>query len=84
MRRLLKFGWAVSDALVRVLASLDSHTTVRFTHIRQTCRHCGADLVLDEDGMWVDPEATGDDETWRATCPAHDTFVAEHEPAEAL
>lgn len=43
------------------------------------CRHCGRGIVL-EDGVWIDPEATGDDAIWRETCDAHDTFTAEHEP----
>jgi hypothetical protein len=46
------------------------------------CKHCGRSICLDEDGRWVDPEATGDDRLWRETCDAHDTFVAEHEPRE--
>ena len=45
-----------------------------------TCRHCGRVIVLDN-GLWVDPEATGDDSVWRETCDAHDTFIADHEPA---
>lgn len=44
------------------------------------CRHCSREIVRDADGRWVDPEATGDDEVWRETCDAHDTFVADHEP----
>lgn len=47
------------------------------------CRHCGRSIVRDEDGVWVDPEATGDDEIWRETCDSHDTFTAEHEPVAA-
>jgi hypothetical protein len=42
------------------------------------CRHCGRRIELD--GVWIDPEATGDDSIWRETCDAHDTFMAEHEP----
>lgn len=45
-----------------------------------TCRHCGRTIV-NEDGRWIDPEATGDDSVWRETCDAHDTFAAEHEPS---
>jgi hypothetical protein len=44
------------------------------------CRHCSRRIVLDN-GLWVDPEATGDDSVWRETCDAHDTFIADHEPA---
>jgi hypothetical protein len=43
------------------------------------CKHCKRRIVQ-EDGRWVDPEATGDDSVWRETCDAHDTFTAEHEP----
>jgi hypothetical protein len=35
---------------------------------------------VNEDGVWVDPDATGDDSVWRETCDAHDTFIADHEP----
>lgn len=45
-----------------------------------TCKHCDRVIVLDGD-VWVDPEATGDDSVWRETCDAHDTFIADHEPA---
>lgn len=44
-----------------------------------TCRHCHR-VIVNENGRWIDPEATGDDSVWRETCDAHDTFVAEHEP----
>lgn len=43
------------------------------------CRHCDRAIIL-VDGAWIDPRATGDDEMWRETCDAHDTFTAEHEP----
>lgn len=46
------------------------------------CRHCERRIVFVEEDGWVDPEATGDDSIWRETCDAHDTFRAEHEPAE--
>lgn len=48
----------------------------------ETCKHCGRSIELDGD-VWVDPHATGDDSLWRETCDAHDTFVADHEPADA-
>lgn len=44
------------------------------------CRHCGRSIVHEGGGVWVDPEATGDDSVWRETCDSHDTFTAEHEP----
>lgn len=43
------------------------------------CRNCGRDVVL-EAGVWVDPDATGDDAMWRETCDASETFTAPHEP----
>ena len=46
---------------------------------KATCKHCSRAIVDSDDG-WVDPEATGDDVIWRATCDAHDTRTAEHEP----
>lgn len=47
-----------------------------------TCRHCERGIVK-EHGIWIDPEATGDDRIWRETCGAHDTMTAEHEPVDA-
>lgn len=44
-----------------------------------TCQHCGREIVL-VDGAWIDPDASGDDVTWREVCDSHDTFIAEHEP----
>ncbi len=51
-----------------------------FLRSQTECRHCGRRIVLDPVDGWVDPEATGDDRTWRETCDAHDTFEARHEP----
>lgn len=48
-----------------------------------TCRHCQREIVQ-EDGTWVDPQATGDDSVWRETCDSHDTFAADHEPSTLL
>jgi hypothetical protein len=45
-----------------------------------TCRHCERPIEYHTDDGWVDPEATDDDEIWRQSCDAHDTFTAEHEP----
>lgn len=46
-----------------------------------TCIHCERGIAYSEaDDTWIDPEATGDDETWRESCDAHDTFTADHEP----
>lgn len=47
-----------------------------------TCQHCFRTIHQDNEGRWIDPEATGDDSMWRETCDAHDTFTAEHEPIE--
>lgn len=47
--------------------------------MRAECRHCGR-VIVNENGTWVDPNATGDDAVWRETCDAHDSFTAEHEP----
>ncbi len=47
-----------------------------------TCKHCGRRITNDDGLGWIDPEATGDDSIWRETCDEHDTFEAEHEPAE--
>lgn len=47
------------------------------------CRHCHRAIRM-EDGVWIDPEATGDDSVWRETCDAHDTFQAEHEPPDDI
>lgn len=46
-----------------------------------TCKHCERTIVQ-ENGAWIDPEATGDDEMWRESCESHDTFPAEHEPTD--
>jgi len=43
------------------------------------CQHCGRTIEWSE-GIWIDPQATGDDSVWRETCDAHDAFTAEHEP----
>ena len=46
------------------------------------CVHCERPIVQQEDGIWIDPEATGDDSIWRETCQTHDTFIANHEPLD--
>lgn len=45
------------------------------------CRHCDRS-IQQENGVWVDPEATGDDNVWRETCDANETFAANHEPMD--
>ncbi len=50
------------------------------------CSHCERPIEWignpprGRSGIWIDPEATGDDSIWRETCDAHDTFEAKHEP----
>jgi hypothetical protein len=44
-----------------------------------TCLFCKRAIVL-VDGLWIDPEATGDDSIWREVCDSHDTFIADHVP----
>lgn len=48
--------------------------------MQATCKHCQRAITRTADGIWIDPEAMGDDAIWRETCDAHDTFTAEHEP----
>ena len=48
------------------------------------CRFCGREIMRDGEGVWIDPQATGDDEIWRETCDAHDTIMADHEPDRPL
>ena len=46
------------------------------------CEHCERAIVNDQ-GTWVDPHATGDDIIWRETCDAnHGSFTAYHEPED--
>ena len=47
--------------------------------IDMECQYCGRDIIQ-IDGIWVDPLATGDDAVWRETCDSHDTFLADHAP----
>lgn len=44
-----------------------------------TCQHCHR-AIVNRGGVWIDPEATGDDSVWREVCDGHDTFAADHEP----
>lgn len=64
------------DSVTRGLEEEAPYDDERGTH---ACRHCGRSIA-NESGVWVDPEATGDDGVWRETCDSHDTFTAEHEP----
>ena len=51
--------------------------------MRTTCTHCDRLIIMD-DGVWIDPLATGDDSIWGETCNAHDSMFAEHEPSLAV
>jgi hypothetical protein len=47
------------------------------------CKHCTRDITQVLPGIWIDPEATGDDSVWRETCDAnHEDRIAAHEPEE--
>ena len=50
---------------------------------KRECKHCHRRVENDE-GNWIDPEATGDDVTWRETCDANDVFDARHEVDEEV
>lgn len=52
-----------------------THSTTTTHH----CRYCDRPITLVGD-IWVDPDATGDDDIWRETCDAATTFVAHHQP----
>lgn len=45
-----------------------------------TCQNCQRE-IFEENGVWVDPEATGDDDIWRTVCDESQAFTAEHVPA---
>lgn len=74
--RLLRYG---VERLLVELFELPPDAMDHKIRSESTCRHCDRRIV-NEDGTWIDPEATGDDSIWRETCDAHDTFQAEHEP----
>ncbi len=67
------------DADLNLLALDWAKLQERAAFLRFACRHCQRPIVK-VDGMWVDPEASGDDSVWRESCDAHETFVADHEP----
>ena len=46
---------------------------------RRECMHCFRHVEQDDNGIWRDPHATGDDSIWEYVCDRHDTFQAEHE-----
>lgn len=72
-----RLAYALVDELVDAKATWDEEHAQA-----STCIHCDR-AIVEIDGAWVDPEATGDDSIWRETCDKHDTFTAEHEPEEA-
>jgi hypothetical protein len=51
--------------------------------VAASCHYCHR-VIVEDDGRWVDLEASGDDSIWRETCDGHDTFTAEHEPEDVL
>lgn len=58
----------------------DGYVIERIEASRSECRHCGRVIECGSDGIWRDPDATGDDSVWSETCDAHDTLIADHEP----
>lgn len=75
--------WWISVGMIRPPVVADALRLIDEAMPRDAetvCRHCGRGIVSDG-GLWIDPRATGDDETWRATCDANDSFPADHEPA---
>lgn len=90
-------GWTMDDYVIPRLGSglhwateIDGHGVAGLIfdaafgnetgYPAEVCVHCDR-IIVKENGLWVDPEATGDDSMWRETCDKHDTFSAEHEPA---
>jgi ribosomal protein S8 len=67
----------------RERSAIETMTAYHQLQEQVMCRHCGRVIVKTDEGVWVDPEATGDDSIWRETCDRHDTFVADHEPEGA-
>lgn len=68
-----------TDSTGRPYTEDEADVAVPIASTPATCRYCGRTIEL-QDGLWVDPLATGDDSIWRETCDEHDTFAAEHEP----
>ena len=72
---------AVGEGRTEEAAIHDALAGSPFDREAAECLHCDRAIVYDEQDGWIDPEATGDDMTWRETCDQHDTFEARHEPA---
>jgi len=73
---------AVAECAFRGLATVGrfDHGWARYEIARTSyCRHCQREVDL-VDGVWIDPEATGDDYIWRESCDRNETLTAEHEP----
>ena len=47
------------------------------------CKHCQR-IIVEREGEWIDPNASGDDRIWRYICDEHDTLQANHEPQEKV
>jgi hypothetical protein len=43
------------------------------------CEHCHR-AIIQRQGEWIDPAATGDDRIWRYVCDSNDTLQANHNP----
>jgi hypothetical protein len=71
-------GW--SRLYLEERSALEAIADHYATRCLPRCRHCGRPIEFSPEGIWIDPQATGDDSVWRETCDAHDTFTAEHEP----
>lgn len=77
-----KSGYMAGETYTHVDPNADNAVIARFTPATGSgeCMHCGRTVLL-VSGVWMDPNATGDDSVWMETCDAHDTFTAEHEVA---
>lgn len=67
------------DGVVGVIVRY-SQTEVTPTS-ESVCRNCQRRIV-NVNGEWIDPEATGDDSVWRETCDRSEAFTGEHVPTE--
>ena len=65
----------VGDALATLASVANEHECET-----STCRYCDREIVYDGE-HWGDPDAKGEDSTWRLTCDANtDDPAAPHEP----
>jgi hypothetical protein len=75
----------VAPDCVQVQLNGDDRAVVPVSTVKvaASCHYCHR-VIVEDDGRWVDLEASGDDSIWRETCDGHDTFTAEHEPEDVL